>query len=246
MGLDCSGSCMKYLLFFFNFIFWCVGAAILAVGIWAKVDPAVTEYIGITIDDSTSYDIAIILLICVGAFIFLLGFLGCCGACKESSCMLGTFAVLLTILVLVQIVAAILVAVFQSDVNDSIQEVMLEQIKENYFVDDGITKAWDRMQSDLECCGVSNSSNWDNSAWQNNKTNLDLVPYSCCDGKSGGDDCLKTAAYSEGCYDKMLDWINEHAAIIMGVGFGLAFIEIMGIVMACCVRKKIDAGDYYS
>ncbi len=67
------------------------GAAILGVGIWAKVDGDIGEYITIVnFDDSNPYfSQAVWILIAIGAFIFLVGFLGCCGACYESSCMLA-------------------------------------------------------------------------------------------------------------------------------------------------------------
>ena len=70
------------------------GAAILGVGIWVKVDS--NSLLGI-LDDvdgapsglsqlvNVSY-----LLIGVGAVLLVIGFLGCCGAVRESRCMLLT------------------------------------------------------------------------------------------------------------------------------------------------------------
>lgn len=68
------------------------GAAVLGVGIWVKVDstsffslldkiPGAPEELNQVLN--VGY-----LLIAVGSVLLLLGFLGCCGAIKESKCML--------------------------------------------------------------------------------------------------------------------------------------------------------------
>lgn len=68
------------------------GAAILAVGIWVAVDRVSLLGFLDHIEDAPPElaQLANIgyLLIGVGAFLALMGFLGCCGAMKESKCML--------------------------------------------------------------------------------------------------------------------------------------------------------------
>ena len=70
------------------------GAAILGVGVWVKVDSG--SLLGILEDVpdapaglSQLVNVAY-LLIAVGAVLLVIGFLGCCGAIKESRCMLLT------------------------------------------------------------------------------------------------------------------------------------------------------------
>lgn len=70
------------------------GAVILGVGIWVKVDNASLLGILENVDDAPSQlshlgSIGYV-LIAVGAFLLVIGFLGCCGAIKESKCMLMT------------------------------------------------------------------------------------------------------------------------------------------------------------
>ena len=62
----------------------------LAVGIWAKVDDNFSDYVEIVNYEGSNpyFDHAVWLIIAIGAIIFLLGFLGCCGACCESPTML--------------------------------------------------------------------------------------------------------------------------------------------------------------
>jgi hypothetical protein len=68
------------------------GAAILGVGIWVKVDSGSILGFLKGIKDAPAEMNQILnvgyLLIAVGAVLLIVGFLGCCGAMKESRCML--------------------------------------------------------------------------------------------------------------------------------------------------------------
>lgn len=69
-----------------------VGAAILGIGIWLKVDSKSLFGVLEDIEDLPPEMFQLVnvsyLLIGVGVFLFVIGFLGCCGAVKESRCML--------------------------------------------------------------------------------------------------------------------------------------------------------------
>ena len=79
-------------------IFWsciCIlqlaGAAILIVGIIVAVNNPFKDYFTITVNVSEAYWIVVLVIIFTTAGILVaIGFLGCCGACKEHSCMLKT------------------------------------------------------------------------------------------------------------------------------------------------------------
>lgn len=74
------------------------GAGILAVGIWVKVDnnSIMSVLQGLAGAPSEIKQVLNVgyLLIAVGAVLLLLGFLGCCGAVRESRCMLLTVGLL--------------------------------------------------------------------------------------------------------------------------------------------------------
>ena len=70
------------------FIFQLLGCAILGVGIWVRVDPNFEEYVKGS--DTFNYlYVGAYILIVVGLVIMVIGFLGCCGAIRESQCMLS-------------------------------------------------------------------------------------------------------------------------------------------------------------
>lgn len=68
------------------------GAGLLAVGIWVKVDSGSILGLLQTLNNGPPELKQVLnvgyLLIAVGAVLLLLGFLGCCGAVRESKCML--------------------------------------------------------------------------------------------------------------------------------------------------------------
>lgn len=68
------------------------GAAILGVGIWVKVDSgSILSFLG-KIENAPAELSQVLnvgyLLIALGALLLVIGFLGCCGAVRESRCML--------------------------------------------------------------------------------------------------------------------------------------------------------------
>uniref|UniRef100_A0A672TBT8 CD81 protein-like n=1 Tax=Sinocyclocheilus grahami TaxID=75366 RepID=A0A672TBT8_SINGR len=79
--------CVKYLLFVFNFIFWLMGSLVLAVGLWLRLDPNTVSLLGEGGPDT--FFIGVYILIAAGGLVMLVGFFGCCGAVRESQCLLG-------------------------------------------------------------------------------------------------------------------------------------------------------------
>ena len=67
------------------------GGAMLGIGIWLRVDDSILELIKLTefATDGDQMENVAWVLIAVGAFVFLVGFLGCFGAITENRCMLG-------------------------------------------------------------------------------------------------------------------------------------------------------------
>jgi len=267
-GLSCGGTCMKYTLFVFNFLFFLSGAAILGVGIWLKVDPNINEYLVIITADSNDplWNAATITLITVGAFIFVVGFLGCCGACKESSCMLCLYIFLLVLVFIAELVAGILAIVFRNQLgqilDDELQAQAAADVEDEYLTPPALTGAWHAMQVELKCCGGVHWTDY------RNNTNFDLatrpVPLTCCvlsnddpsepipsdQSQCFADARQNTLTSSDylhltGCSESLGDWFNDKAVILIGVGIGICVLQIIGIIFACCVRKEINDDSKY-
>lgn len=220
--------CVKYLLFTFNLLFFFAGLALIIAG--AVVQTRFKEYVAFFGND---FSAAAIVLMVVGGIILLIGFFGCCGAYKESYCMTMTFAVILGLIFVLEIAVGIGAAVMKNKVRrvleDKMKESMQNYKKPNH---DGVTKTWDNLQKKFDCCGVGNYTDWDNH-------NATAYPNSCdCTGSgcvSVGDRKL----YNKGCIDGISDWVEKNIVVVVGVGIGFAFLQLIGIFFACCLARTI-------
>ncbi|XP_029107538.1 CD81 protein-like [Scleropages formosus] len=110
MGVEGCTRCIKYLLFFFNFIFWLAGGVILGVALWLRHDNQTSKLLILQLGDQqapNTFYISVYILIAVGAVMMFVGFLGCYGAIQESQCLLGTFFACLVILFACEVAAGI-------------------------------------------------------------------------------------------------------------------------------------------
>ncbi|CAG5115731.1 unnamed protein product [Candidula unifasciata] len=245
--------CARLLLITFNFIFWLSGAAILGVGIWILVDPNMKDYMDVIKDASNDDEFlktAAYILIGFGAFVFLVGFSGCCGAIRSSKCLLAFYIFFLLVVFAGELAAGIYVAVFKNDINSKLNQGLAESIKKNYK--DKLTTAWDSVQVELKCCGGNSYKDYENSTWANETGSV--IPDSCCTQNATGqpenlEGCKKLLGgtyYEKGCKDALENWINSHSAILIGVGCGIAALEIIGLICAICFCRNIDREKYSS
>ena len=98
-----GGGCfsfVKFLVFLINFKIWLVGLGVLGVSLWLLFDSSL--YLQTSADQQTDYYLATYIILGVGALVTIMGFLGCCGAWKQSAWMLGTFFAFLLIVFFVE------------------------------------------------------------------------------------------------------------------------------------------------
>lgn len=218
--------CVKYLLFLFNLVFFIAGIGLLSTGIYVKVK--LDEYYDFFGNDYMGPGI---LLIVVGVIILLLAFFGCCGAYKENYCLTMTFAVLLAIIFILEISGGIAGFVMRNQIEDDITQVLLDA-EANYNTSEGVRKTWDKLHHEFNCCGVRNALEWKN-------ITVEFPPDSCCN------DDEKKCSYAsiadkKGCEPAFEEWVKDKIMIIGGVAIGLAFIQIVGIIFACCLARAIQ------
>uniref|UniRef100_A0A3Q3ID86 Tetraspanin n=1 Tax=Monopterus albus TaxID=43700 RepID=A0A3Q3ID86_MONAL len=145
------------------------GLALSVVGIMAQV--ALNKTLKIT--DPTA-SAAPIVIIAVGAVIFVIAFFGCCGAWKESSCMVTMFAIFLVLAIIIDLAALIAGYVFRNEVSIVVEKTLVDMMA-GYNNNTELKKAVDKLQEDVQCCGVNSTSDW-----ANFKPNKNSVPDSCC------------------------------------------------------------------
>jgi len=230
MALGGCYNCLKYLMFVFNFIFWLVGCALLAVGIWAKVDESSFSEL---IDDPQlmrSLSIAAYVIIAVGAIVMVLGFLGCCGAIRESQCMLATFFIFLFIIFSTLLAVGIYVYIeIKPD-----PEMLKGEIKKawtadvnSYYNSTDAKKRLDAARDEFHCCGSEQG---------------DMVK--TWGVIKAGEACGQYVT-SEGCatkvYEKTHQYLKKYLVIFVGVAFGIATIMLLGMIFSmllCCAIRE--------
>ena len=161
--------CSKHLLIVLNILFFVLGLGVLVLGTWISVDKtSLFDLVSNSTSEETPtkdetivkteidyyFTFASLVIIGTGAFIVLLSLVGCCGAIKESKCLLITYALVVILITLVQSIGIILSAVYQENLKDHISKAFAPVIQQ-YGNDPFTTQVWDLKMESLECCGVN-------------------------------------------------------------------------------------------
>ncbi|XP_026215963.1 tetraspanin-1-like [Anabas testudineus] len=245
----CSGF-LKIMMFIFNGGIFLAGAVILGVGIWVKVDSGSILGILENVDDAPSglSQLANItyLLIAVGAVLLIIGFLGCCGAIRESRCMLLTFFIIVLIIFLIEVAGAVVLLVFQGLADKLLQDLEEEvraSIQKNYGNSESVTSLWNATMEEFKCCGYRNYTDFDNSPFYDKHGGV--YPYTCCNATINTEDvCSSNIAHIsmiDGCFDKLLQLIEDNAVIIAAVALGIAALEIAAMVVSMVLYSHVGS-----
>ncbi|KAK2528965.1 hypothetical protein Q9233_007248 [Columba guinea] len=105
-------TCLKSVLLTYTFVFWVSGIVLLAVGVWGRVSLAV--YFSLLDEKATNVPFV---LVGAGTVVVLLGTFGCFATCRGSTWMLKLYAMLLSLIFLIVLVAAVVGFVFRHEVS---------------------------------------------------------------------------------------------------------------------------------
>lgn len=245
---------LKYLLFGSNFIIFVIGCVVLGLGIYALVDGAslvnLVNESGVEGDiNITAFTSAAYIFIVVAVFVVILTFFGCCGAIKESKCMLGTYFTLILVMFIVMIVGAVL---GYSTSMDKLESALLESQKkykdgctDNCEPEEiAVTKAWDEVQSSLDCCGtyLEFKNNKLNNSWEDvgvYPVGNYKVPESCCDQfdtttTPNKETCRTTpqAANLTGCINKLDKTFQDNKTTFLITGVVIMVVMFLNMLFA--------------
>ncbi|CAF0806769.1 unnamed protein product [Brachionus calyciflorus] len=274
--LGCGAKLIRFFLVFFNFIFFVLGCAILALGIYVLIDPSVKQLKEIANTDelqkngiNLNYIDKCGIAFCIfGGFMFLISFLGCCGALKKVKCLLGLYSTILLLILLAEIAIGIFAAVYSSKLKEVLSNVLKQSIKDQYMGEmknkSLASVAWDAVMFNFECCGVHNFTDFNqpNNVWTIRDGSI--TPISCCKFKNKKPDwsgvlpsnssfdynCYKTpnsnnSNYEIGCYDRVLGLVNMYSVIVIAVAIGIGLILLLGVCFGFYLCKRIrDMDDY--
>uniref|UniRef100_A0A8C6KV83 Tetraspanin n=1 Tax=Nothobranchius furzeri TaxID=105023 RepID=A0A8C6KV83_NOTFU len=132
-----------------------MGSFVLAVGLWLRFDP---ETVSLLNDNKApdTFFLGVYILIGAGSLIMLVGFFGCCGAVRESQCLLGSFFACLLIIFGSEVAAG----VFGFLNKDKIIEDVQNFYKKTYDENNNSTMILSYQK--LNCCGTKASRCFEN------------------------------------------------------------------------------------
>ncbi|KAI5694895.1 hypothetical protein M8J75_007351 [Diaphorina citri] len=221
--MSLATSTVKCILLVFNFIFALSSLGICFLGFILYSKAA-------TLRDVTGGQLAILssVLIVTGAIVFFVAFFGCCGVVRESHCMIVFYTALLLVIFLTEACLGVVALVNKTSLESSTEQ-SLNKILADFYDNTEKRTFFDRMQTDLHCCGVSGPPDW-----------KDSIPLSCCNLENGKRSyCTQEEIYMVGCRDIVAEQAKGVASHIAVVAMGVAFIKIVGIIFSLCLINSI-------
>ncbi|XP_063748053.1 tetraspanin-33 isoform X2 [Eleginops maclovinus] len=185
---------IKYTIFICCYIFSVVSAILTAVGIYAKIAKEKDVVDTLTLDPA-------LLLIVVGSVMFLITFLGCFGALRNTTCLLKLFLGILVAVLLLQIAAGVVGYVFTDMVMERTERLMMKAII-RYREDRDLENAIDFIQKKTvlnTMCGYGVQQLEESSAGQD--------------------------VFTIGCLQRIASWAKNNLLLVAGLTAGLLLLE---------------------
>ncbi|CAM5162846.1 unnamed protein product [Natator depressus] len=231
-------SFLKVMMILFNLAIFLGGGTLLGVGIWVAVDGSSFSSIFGSSSALQFVNVSYFLII-IGAILVVLGFLGCCGAQKESKCLLIMFFSIVLIIFIAEIAAAVVALVYTSLAENILQTTVTPTLKNQYGKVTEVTQVWNATMSKVKCCGLTNYTDFTDSYYY--REHGDMYPPFCCN--SANAPCTETEARNSnrpGCFEQLLSDIRKNAGVVGGVAVGICALEIAAMVVSMYLYCQLD------
>ncbi|XP_036332320.1 23 kDa integral membrane protein-like [Rhagoletis pomonella] len=220
--MDCGGVFVKYVLFLFNILFVVCGILLIVFG---SIVVSHIQQVGSLAQtfEANSIPIAILVLGCV---IFIISFLGCCGAIREETCCTLTYSVFMLVLLLAQVALIVLVWTQHTKFLNYMNQIVAT-IWKQHTTD---PKVMDALQLTFDCCGQNGSTDY--------TFNLESIPNSCC-GANAISCNMVEAMKKPGCAQAFTSFWDKSLNIVRYAGLGVAAVELVAFIFACCLANQV-------
>ncbi|XP_028925701.1 tetraspanin-2 [Ornithorhynchus anatinus] len=210
--------CIKYLLLAFNLLFWLAGSAVIAFGLWLRFGGVVKDLS--SGDKSPEYFyMGLYVLVGAGALMVTVGLFGCCGAVRESQCLLGSFFTCLLVIFAAEVTIGVFAFLGKGMAIHEVQ-AMYEEAYNEYLKDEGKgNQTLIAFHSSLQCCGKGSPEH--------------VQPT-----------CPKELQRHKNCLVEIHSVIDAKLQLVGIVGIGIASVTIFGMissmVLCCAIRSSRD------
>uniref|UniRef100_A0A8D1FLQ1 Tetraspanin-2 n=1 Tax=Sus scrofa TaxID=9823 RepID=A0A8D1FLQ1_PIG len=210
--------CIKYLLLGFNLLFWLAGSAVIAFGLWFRFGGTMKDFS--SEDKSPEYFyMGLYVLVGAGVLMMAVGFFGCCGATRESQCVLGSFFTCLLVIFAAEVTTGVFAFIGKGVAIRHVQ-TMYEEAYNDYLRDrEKGNGTLITFHSAFQCCGKESSEQ--------------VQPT-----------CPKELLGHKNCIDEIETIISVKLQLVGIVGIGIAGLTIFGMifsmVLCCAIRNSQD------
>ncbi|GAA6106004.1 tetraspanin 36 [Tachysurus ichikawai] len=228
----------KTVLLFLSLIFWLAGAALAYISSYVII--SYKNFSSFTVDKYAIIPVAIILAVAI--VMFIVGIIGCCATLRESNIGLGIFLLIILLIFAAEVTALVFGVIYERRISGELDKSM-NDVFEKYDGKNSETKAVDYLQSEMECCGVLNYTDWSTRPWF---TSHNSVPKSCCkanttcSGQLNHPEVLNT----NGCKVKLEKLLQDVLSTGLLVILGFAIIKLLGILSICVIACRSSRNEY--
>jgi len=216
--IGCCATIQKWLIFIVNFILFIFG--VVQMGIAAYVIAGGSEGAEFA-SEIEGNDSAVKFILAFGVLLVIISFCGCCGAKKESKCMLWIYATILFFMIMGQAMVVAVVAV-SVKYGDSIFESLWKNLESDTISD---------IEEAYECCSFNGDSN---DTWAG-----DVTEYNECTATNSFDPMETCWGKFEDTIDDNYDMVKIVTALILGVQ-SLIYFSAHFIIQAIAEAEGVE------
>lgn len=149
-------------------------------------------------------------MVVLGTLIFAISFCGCCGAIRESECLLNLYSLALVFVAFFQLVMALYTCLYKDDIRNGTEKAWntLWDGKSSELN----TKAIREIQKFISCCGDSGITSY--------PISISRGPASDCEFKN----------YARGCRNALKEYVTDSSSIISYVSLTMALVEVISYI----------------
>ncbi|OCT94317.1 tetraspanin-2 [Xenopus laevis] len=215
--------CVKYLLLTFNLIFLLAGSAVTGIGLWLRFGGELRDAVLEDEDEDfrSSFFMGLYVLIGAGALMMLIGFFGCCGAARESQCLLGAFFACLLVIFAAEVTAGAVAFLGKAEAVKELKSAYHEAYKA--FQENGTkNNTLSSVHEMAKCCGTEDQAS------------ITVLKPLCSEKQQEYKNCLIEI-------EKTLNYYFHIVGILAIATAGITIFGMMfSMVLCCAIRNSRD------
>ncbi|NXG22061.1 CD82 protein, partial [Grallaria varia] len=232
----------KYCLSVFNGIFLALGLMLLTFGLWLLFDR--NNLFSVLFSSGENHLVTYIscILLGIGSVVTFTSGMGFLGSVVEIKCLLVTYMGFQILMFVAQMAILVLIIMKKEEVhnqwNSRIDEVISEYGNESLAEQEPVWNILNAVQSNVECCGRYNATQWERNK---NKKNSTQIPCSCTKSnpKNWFCDVSRDSTYSIGCEEYLNTWFENNVLILTAVTISLLITQIILVTLTHQLFRNI-------